>query len=223
MKISKRFNKNIDTDEYYRFSKLTNEKNKIKKISERKILDLGIGDPNTFPPIEVINEIKNKMDQDDTHCYSDNGIIEFRYKISNHLGVNYEKVTHTMGIKEALCILSLIFVDKDDYIIMSNPSYNIIANMSKWLKGKIYYLPLKEENDFEINFDDIPKYILKRTKLMYLNYPNNPTGKIATKELYEKALLLAKKYNFMVINDNAYGDLIYNDKDIVNLRVTSIE
>ena len=64
----------------------------------------------------------------------------------------------------------------------------------------------------------IPKHILRRTKLMYLNYPNNPTGKLASKELYLKALSLARKYNFMVVNDNAYGDLYFDDKDIVNFR-----
>ena len=70
---------------------------------------------------------------------------------------------------------------------MSNPGYNVIGNMSKWLKGKIYYLPLKEENNYEIDFNNIPKSVLRKTKLMYLNYPNNPTGKLANKELYLNA------------------------------------
>lgn len=218
MKLSNRFDESILTDEYYRFSRLNKEKNKIKKISERKMLDLGIGDPNTSPSLEIINEIKNAMDEDDTHGYSDNGIIEFRYKVSNYLGVNYEKVTHTMGTKEALCILALMFIDKNDYIITTCPGYNILANMCKWLNGKVYYLPLKEENNFEVDFNEIPKSILRRTKLMYLNYPNNPTSKLATKELYIEALKLAKKYKFMVINDNAYGDLVFEKKDLINFR-----
>lgn len=216
--ISKRFDKSIDGDEYYRFSKLSKEKKKVERISERKILDLGIGDPNTYPPISVIEEIKNSMDDSEVHGYSDNGILEFRYKVSNYLGVDYKCVTHTMGIKEALCILGLIFIDKNDYIIITNPGYNILSNMCKWLGGKVYYLPLKEELNYEVDFDKIPRSILRKTKLMYLNYPNNPTGKLASKNLYDKALYLAKKYDFMVINDNAYGDLIFDKKDVVNLR-----
>lgn len=218
MRLSNRFDKSILTDEYYRFSKLTKEKNKIKKISERNILDLGVGDPNTTPSLEIINEIKKAMDKENTHGYSDNGIIEFRYKVSNYLGVNYEKVTHTMGTKEALCILGLMFIDKNDYLITTSPGYNILANMCKWLKGKVFYLPLREENNFEINFNEIPKSILRKTKLMYLNYPNNPTSKLASKELYIDALKLSKKYKFMVINDNAYGDLVFDKNDLINFR-----
>lgn len=216
--ISKRFDKSIESDEYYRFSKLTKEKNKIAKLSERKILDLGIGDPNTYPPSSVIEEIKRSMNEHDSHGYSDNGIIEFRYKISNYLGVNYKCVTHTMGTKEALCILALMFIDKNDYIVSTNPGYNVLSNMSKWLGGKVYHLPLKEELNYEIDLDKIPKKILRKTKLLYLNYPNNPTSKLASKDLYRKAIYLAKKYKFMVINDNAYGDLVYNKEDIINLR-----
>ena len=216
--ISKRFDKSIEGDEYYRFSKLTKEKKKVERISERKILDLGVGDPNTYPPINVIEEIKKSMDDSDSHGYSDNGILEFRYKVSNYLGVSYKCVTHTMGTKEALCILGLMYIDKNDYILTTNPGYTVLANMCKWLGGRVYNIPLKEENNYEINFNKIPKRILKKTKLLYLNYPNNPTGKLASKSLYIEALSLAKKYKFMVINDNAYGDLIFDKKDIINLR-----
>lgn len=218
MRIAKRFDKSIETDEYYRFSKLTKEKNKISKISDEKILDLGIGDPNDFPPRKVIDEIKNSIENNDVHGYSDNGIIDFRYKVSNYLGVSYKCINHTMGTKEALCILALMFISKNDYIITTTPGYNVLENMSKWLGGKSYQLLLRDKDNYEINFETIPKSILRKTKLMYLNYPNNPTGKLATKELYLKALSLAKKYNFMVINDNAYGDLYFDKKDIVNFR-----
>ena len=215
--IAKRFDKSIEEDEYYRFSKLTKEKNKIAKISERKILDLGIGDPSTFPPYEVLEEIKKSMNIEESHGYSDNGIIDFRYKVANHIGVDYKCINHTMGTKEALCIIALMYINKNDYLITLNPGYNVLSNMCKWLNGKVYNLALKEENNYEVDFN-IPKNILKKTKLMYLNYPNNPTGKIASKELYIKAIELAKKYNFKIINDNAYGDLIYDKKDIVNFR-----
>ena len=108
MRLAKRFDKSIETDEYYRFSKLTKEKNKIAKLSKEKILDLGVGDPNDFPSTSVISEIKRSLDDSESHGYSDNGIIEFRYKVSNYLGVNYNCVNHTMGTKEALCILGLL-------------------------------------------------------------------------------------------------------------------
>ena len=218
MRLAKRFGKEIETDEYYRFSKLSKEKEKVSKLNKERILDLGIGDPNTFPPRSVIEEIKKSIDLDNVHGYSDNGIVEFRYKVSNYLGVSYNQVNHTMGTKEALCILGLMFISKNDYIITTKPCYNILDNMNKWLGGRTYYLPLLKEKNYEVDLDNIPKYVLKRTKLMYLNYPNNPTSKLATRELYLKALKLAKKYNFMVVNDNAYGDLIFEEKDVVNFR-----
>ena len=218
MKYAKRFDKDIECDEYYRFSKLTNEKNKIEKISHKKILDLGVGDPNTCPPNKVIDEVICKIKDDNTHGYSDNGLLEFRYKVSNYLGVEYNKVTHTMGTKEALCILALLYLNPNDYLLITNPGYHVIANMAKWLNTKVYYLPLKEENNFELDLDKIPKYIYRRTKLMCLNYPNNPTSKLASKELYLKAIEKAKKYKFMIINDNAYGDLVFDDKNLINFR-----
>ena len=161
--ISKRFDKSIESDEYYRFSKLSKEKKKIERISERKILDLGIGDPNTYPPINVREEIKNSIDDSESHGYSDNGILELRYKISNYLGVDYKCVTHTMGTKEALSILGLMYIDKNDYIITTNPGYNILSNMCKWLGGKVYNLPLKEELNYEIDLDRITKSILRKS------------------------------------------------------------
>ena len=123
--IAKRFDKSIEEDEYYRFSKLTKEKNKIAKVSERKILDLGIGDPSTFPPYEVLEEIKKSMNIEESHGYSDNGIIDFRYKVANHIGVDYKCINHTMGTKEALCIIALMYINKNDYLITLNPGYNL--------------------------------------------------------------------------------------------------
>ena len=215
---SKRFNVDLENDEFYRFSKLSKEKEKVSKLSKEKILDLGIGDPSTFPPLNVINEIKESMNNIDYQGYSDNGILDFRYKVSNHLGVPYKCVTHTIGTKSALNILAFMYLDKNDYVITTCPGYGVLPNIAKWLKANVYNLYLKEENDYEIDFNSIPKSVLKRTKLMYLNYPNNPTGKIANKELYVKALKLAKKYDFMVINDNAYGDLIFDKSEYVNFK-----
>ena len=215
---SNRFNKNIETDDFYRFSKLSKEKEKVRKMSNEKILDLGIGDPSSLAPLNVREEIKESIDNDNYQGYSDNGIIEFRYKVSNFIGVSYKNVTHTMGTKSALCLLGFLYLDKGDYVITTSPGYGVLPNIARWLKAKVYNLDLKEENNYDIDFKSIPKSILKRTKLMYLNYPNNPTGKIASKELYLEALRLAKKYNFMVINDNAYGDLIFDKSEYVNFK-----
>ncbi len=218
MRLAKRFNKRVFSDEYYRFSKLNKEKEKTAKLIERKILDLGIGDPNTSPSQKVKEELIAALDNDENHGYSDNGLLEFRYAVSNYLGIDYKCLTHTMGIKSALVILALMFIDKNDYLIISSPAYAVLENMCKWLKGRVYHLPLKEENDFEIEFKKIPKSVLRKTKLMYLNYPNNPTMKLASKELYLEAFNLARKYNFMVINDNAYGDLVFDINDEVDFK-----
>ena len=109
---SKRFNVDLENEEFYRFSKLSKEKEKVSKLSKEKILDLGIGDPSTFPPLNVINEIKDSMDNTNYQGYSDNGILDFRYKVSNYLGVPYKCVTHTIGTKSALNILAFMYLDK---------------------------------------------------------------------------------------------------------------
>jgi LL-diaminopimelate aminotransferase len=94
---------------------------------------------------------------------------------------------------------------------MPAPAYQVLGTYSKFLGGEIYKLPLCPENNFYPDLDDIPENIKKRAKLLYLNYPNNPTGQIATKEFYEYAVEFAKKNDIIIVSDLAYGSLTYGD------------
>jgi LL-diaminopimelate aminotransferase len=138
-------------------------------------------------------------------------------RVEQAVEVDYKKeVSICNGVKEALNLLPLAFINKDDYIIIGAPGCNVMANMTKWLGGKVYEYKLDKFNKYMIDFEDINEDILKKCKLLYLNYPNNPTGVVADRDFFKEVIKYAKKYNFIVVNDATYIDLCFDEKDKVS-------
>ena len=103
------------------------------------------------------------------------------------------------------------FINPGDICLMTAPGYPIMGTYSKFLGGEVYNLPLCKENDFFPDLENIPKDILKRAKLLYINYPNNPTGQIATSEYYKYLVDFCRRNEIFIISDMAYGALTYGD------------
>ena len=137
-------------------------------------------------------------------------------KSEYNITLNIDEVVHCIGAKSALSILPLGFINEGDYVLSTSPGYVVLENMAKWLKGKICHLPLIKENNFYPDFSKIDEDILYKAKILYINYPNNPTGQIATKEFYEECIKYAKKYNFIIISDAAYLPLTYKKEDRIS-------
>ena len=212
----------LNNSNIYRFTKIKKAKNEaISKGYD--VLDFGIGEPDKKADDKIIDSLYEEAKKWENREYADNGCLEFNKACSGYLRVEHNidvdyksEVLHCMGIKEALNILPLAFINKDDYIITTSPGYNVMANMGKWLDCKVYEYKLNKFNQYLIDFADIDENILKKCKLLYLNYPNNPTGAVANKEFFKEVIRYAKKYNFIVVHDAAYIDLCFDNKDKVS-------
>lgn len=202
---------------------------KIKKAKEEainkgeEVLDLGTGEPNEKTDEVIVDALYEEAKKRENSQYSYNGCLEFNKACGGYLrvelGVNLDyksEIIHCMEIKEALNVLPLAFVNKDDYIITTIPGSGVISNMSKWLDCNVYEYALNKFNNYLIDFEDIDVNILKKCKLLYINYPNNPTGAVATKEFFKEVVEYAKKYNFIVVHDAAYIDLCFDETNKIS-------
>ena len=159
--------------------------------------------------------------------YADNGIQEFRDAAARYMERIYDvsldpakEILHSIGSKPALAMIPAIYINAGDITLMTVPGYPVIATHTRWYGGEVYNLPLKEENRFLPDLDSIPSDIKKRAKLLYINYPNNPTGAVATREFYKKVVEFAKDNNVIVVQDAAYAGLNYNGKPLSFLSIS---
>ncbi|MEG1131827.1 MAG: LL-diaminopimelate aminotransferase [Romboutsia sp.] len=213
----------------YKFEKI---KSLIKETKlrnpDKKLIDMGVGEPDKVAHSSIVDVLKYECDRPENRFYADNGILEFQeaacrymknvYNIDN---LTVKNVMHGIGSKSILSILPLGFINPGDVCLVTTPGYPILGTYSKFMGGEVYNLPLYKENNFYPNFKNIPKDILKRAKLLYINYPNNPTGQVATKEFYEEVVSFARENDIYIVSDLAYGTLLYDD--CTPLSIFSVE
>lgn len=213
----------------YKFEKIkrTTEEAKLKN-PHMKLIDMGVGEPDKVADESIVDILNIEARKPENRFYADNGILEFqeaacRYmkNVYNIDGLTTENVMHGIGSKSILAMLPVGFINPGDVCLMTVPGYPILGTYSKFFGGEVYNLPLCEDNNFYPDFNDIPEDILKRAKLLYINYPNNPTGQIATKEFYKEVIDFALKNNIFVVSDLAYGTLVYDGCE--PLSIFSIE
>lgn len=206
----------------YRFSELLKLKKEKKKDNSIDLLDFGIGEPNDLPSRSTIITLSKEANKLENSKYADNGVDDFNQGIIEYMKKEYDvslekdEVIHCIGAKSALTIFPLGFVNEGDYVLSCSPGYVVLENMTRWLKGNVYHLPLTKENNFYPRLDEVNEEILYKTKILYLNYPNNPTGQIATKDFYKMCIEYAKKYNFIIVSDAAYLPLTYDKQDRIS-------
>lgn len=209
-----------DTSEY-KFTKISRLKNiAMKRNPEREIIDMGVGEPDSMADDMVIEELYKQAKKWENRGYSDNGMQVFNTAAVKYMKDVYkvkdlddkEEVNHVIGSKSALAMIAQVFIDKDDVMLMTTPGYFVTATATEWLNGKVYELPLLRENKFLPDLDNIPAKILKKAKVLYINYPNNPTGGVATKAFFEKVVKFAKENEIAVIHDAAYSALVYDNQ-----------
>ena len=207
------------TTRLYKFEKLK----KITKDAQLKnpgikLINLGVGEPDRIANDKVIDVICKESYKNENRFYADNGILEFQeaacrfmknvYDIDN---LTCDNIMHGIGSKSILAMIPIGFINPGDVCLMTVPGYPIMGTYSKFLGGEVYNLPLCEKNNFFPDLESIPQDILTRAKLLYINYPNNPTGQTATKEYYEYLISFCKKNKIFIISDMAYGTLTYNN------------
>ncbi|MBP2661278.1 MAG: LL-diaminopimelate aminotransferase, partial [Firmicutes bacterium] len=202
----------------YKFEKIKRAKREARKNNPNvKLIDLGVGEPDWMAEKEVIEILYEQAKLRDNRGYTDNGTQEFKdaavhymEKVYQVYGLNsLNEVNHGIGSKSILALLPMAFINPGDITIMTVPGYPVMGTMTKALGGEVVKLPLLAENSFLPNLDSLTSEQRHRAKLLYINYPNNPTGAIATKEFFEKVVQFAKENKIIVVSDAAYAALTF--------------
>lgn len=206
----------------YKFEKIKRAKRKaLTEHPERLLLDFGIGENDCVAPASVRTRMSEEIHRPENRGYADNGIAEFKEAAARFMKRNYgvsldpeTQVNHCIGSKTALAMLPATFINPGDVTLMTVPGYPVVGSHTKFLGGHVHPLPLRAEHDFLPDLDSIPPDILARAKLLVLNYPNSPTGKVATSDFYQAVVSFAKQHKIVVIQDAAHMVLTYEGKPL---------
>lgn len=182
------------------------------------LIDLGIGDPDIPTPTQVVEKLMESASRPVNHRYpSSSGMAEFRdavakwYQTRFNVKLDSEKeVTSLIGSKEGIGNMAVAFVDPGDVVLVSSPCYPVYHIGTAFNGGKNYFLALKKENHFLPDLDAIPNDVAARAKLLWINYPNNPTAAVADASFYQRVVDFANKHNVIVCHDAAYTEMGYN-------------
>lgn len=207
-----------NVSEYY-FSK------KLKEIAKlnaegKDIISLGIGSPDMPPSEQTIEALCDDARKADAHGYQSYiGIPELRQAFATFYKKNFgvelnpaNEIQPLMGSKEGVMHISLAFLNKGDEVLVPNPGYPTYSSVSNIVEAKIINYDLDENNGWQPDFEKLEAMDLSRVKLMWVNYPNMPTGARATKELFEKLVDFGRRHNIIIVNDNPYSFILNNEK-----------
>lgn len=191
------------------------------------LIDLGVGEPDlpAFPLASAI--LSREAPLAENRFYADNGIPEFREAAARYLEREFgvsgidpaREIMHCIGSKSAFAALPLAFVDPGDAVLVTVPGYPVLATHSRYLGGVVHELPLLPGNGYLPDLGSIPGDVLDRAKLLYLNYPNNPTGACATESFFREVVDFARSRRIAVVHDAAYGALVYDRKPLSFLSI----
>lgn len=210
-------NRLAHTSEYY-FSKKLKEVKKL--INDGKpVINLGIGSPDLAPPPNVVKTLIEATNDKKAHQYQPYaGIDDLRQAISDFYANNYavklDKDKHVlplMGSKEGIMHICMAFVNPGDEILIPNPGYPTYVAVARLIQANSIFYDLKEENDWQPDFEQLANLISPKTKLMWINYPHMPTGTRSDNKVLDRLVKFAKKHHILLVNDNPYS-LILNDK-----------
>lgn len=187
--------------------------------SGRTIYNLSIGTPDFKPDDRVMKAFSDACMNPENYKYALTEIPElcetFTWYYKERFGVDISDCDFTAvhGSQEGIGHIGLALCNKGDVVLLPDPGYPIFEVGAYFGEADIYYYSLLEKNNYLPDFKSIPEDVLARTKFIILSYPSNPVGAVATREMYIEAIALAKKYGFIIINDNAYSDIIYDGNE----------
>lgn len=201
----------------YLFAKIDQMKTEVLKQGA-DLIDLGIGDPDLPTPAHIITALQEAARDPRNHRYpSYSGMIEFRqavagwYKKRFGVTLNPEaEVISLIGSKEGIAHIPLAFVNPGDTVLVPNPGYPVYNTATLFAGGNPYFMPLLKENNFLPDFSAIPSEVAGRAKMMYLNYPNNPTAAVADGTFFHEAVEYARRHQIILCHDAAYTELCFD-------------
>jgi LL-diaminopimelate aminotransferase len=212
-----RFARRLDLVPPYLFAELE------RKIEEKKregldVISLGIGDPDLPTPAPVVRALQETAAAPSTHRYPTNrGLQPFRDAVASfyeeRFGVDIDPTTEVvpvLGGKEGVAHIAFACLDPGDVALAPEPGYPPYTSGPLFAGADVHYLPLRAENAFMPDLDAVPADVAARANLLFLNYPNNPTGAIAAPGFFERAVEFARTHDLIVVHDNAYSEVAFD-------------
>jgi len=211
----------------YLFAEIDAAKRKAR-AEGRNIIDLGVGDPDIPTPPFVIEKLYEAARDPKNHRYAlDQGMPELKEAIADwyrqRFGVTLDPVTEVLpliGSKEGIAHLPVAFLNKGDVTLVPDPGYPPYRNATILADGKPYAMPLRQSNGFLPDLDAISPAAADKAKLMFLNYPNNPTGAVADSTFFEKVVAFAQAHHVVICHDAAYSEVAFDGFKAVSFLET---
>jgi LL-diaminopimelate aminotransferase len=213
--------------EIYKFEKIKRAKRKaLADHPERKLLDFGIGENDDMAAPVVREALTREADKVENRGYADNGVQNYKDAAAEFMlrqfGVKLDPVTevcHCIGSKPAYAMLPACFINPGDVTLMTVPGYPVAGTHTRYYGGEVHKLPLLEKNGFLPDLDGIPADVKRRAKLLVINYPNSPTGAVATRDFYKRVIEFAHKHQVVIVQDAAHILLTFQGEPLSFLQI----
>jgi LL-diaminopimelate aminotransferase len=213
--------------EIYKFERIKRAKRQaLAARPDRALLDFGIGENDGMAPQSVRRALAEEIGKPENRGYADNGIAEFKQAAARFMqrvfGVTLDpasEVNHCIGGKPALAMIPACFINPGDVTLMTVPGYPVAGTHTRYYGGEVHRLPLLRENGFLPDLDAIPDDVKRRAKLLVLNYPNSPTGVVATHDFYRRVIAFAIEHRIVVVQDAIHAVLTFAGEPLSLLAV----
>lgn len=183
----------------------------------KEVYDLSIGAPNIPPTKRIMEVMAEAVMKPANYVYAINDTQQLLeavaqwYKRRYDVELNPEtEICSLLGSQDGLSHIALSILDPGDVMLVPDPCYPIFADGPRIAGAELYYMPLQKENDYVIQLQNIPEEIARKAKFMLVSYPNNPTAAMAPESFYHEVVAFAKKYDIIVLHDNAYSELVFD-------------
>ncbi|AGK61739.1 LL-diaminopimelate aminotransferase apoenzyme [Archaeoglobus sulfaticallidus PM70-1] len=222
------FSERLNAMPPYLFAEI--DRMKAEKIKEGvDVIDFGVGDPDLPTPDHIVNALCESARKEENQKYpSYEGMLSFREAVAEYYmrrkGVKLDpekEVVSLIGSKEGIAHLPLAFVNRGDYTLVPDPGYPVYHGATLLADGKPYHMILEEERGFTPDFDKIPEDVVRNAKIMFLNYPNNPTSAVCDKEFIKSAIDFCYDNNIILAHDAAYTDIYFEERPLSFLEIDS--
>ena len=213
----KNFSRRLQTIEEYVFSRLAKKVKEVEQKTGKKVLNLGPGSPDVPPHKEYLHELQKYIIQPGNHMYPgygatpelNNAVIQW-YKKRFNVYLKSDELFPILGAKDGIVQLSSTLLDKGDEVLIPDPGYPGFTGATKLFDAKPVYYPLTIKNNFTISIKELEKYITKKTKLIWVNYPSNPTGQVITEKELQLLVQFALSHGIWIAYDNAYSEITFD-------------
>ncbi|NLX77343.1 MAG: aminotransferase class I/II-fold pyridoxal phosphate-dependent enzyme [Clostridiaceae bacterium] len=213
-----KFSKRIEQLNEGIFSKLL-ELKRERLANGEQVIDLSVGAPNIAPARHIIDALCAAAADEKNYTYAISDQVDLLNAVSswykNRYGVDLDPKTEIcslLGSQEGFALISMTIIDEGDLVLIPDPCYPVFADGPRMAGAKLYYMPQKRENGYIVNLKDIPEDVARKAKLIIVSYPNNPTTAVAPDSFYNELIAFAKEYDIIVLHDNAYSDLVFDNK-----------